>query len=895
MTFRFQCEKLARWLAFDYIFLLTLLIVSFLPYCIATSHPVHDTMNILQTFQFFYNEYLVNNQLPLWNPYVLFGTPNFFRNITDISPSMYFVAFVGKILNVTDVLFLFKVSMFIEQLFFLTGVYLLAKKVFRHTAAVLFVGIGAVFTVFWIMQLQLNFHSYYLLPFILLFMVRFSETADVNNLWLAWLAFLLSRIGTSIYLAPVTILLVLVFFFTLYAIRGVSNTKTRIPTPWLNEAPERNLIGYYLLPIIFLPGALVLIISPLSTKTDQLVARFLELLSYRDIPLYLAPFQISTFVILCVLTLRQMKCDNVIDYRAIFSRRSLLLLGMCLFTSGIYLDYVSHCFMEMQMYAVQRTSLGWNDLNNFLLYGGHSGPKKLWGYIYPEQVNSDITFYIGLIPLVFALFAILNPVRHRYFLPFAVAGSVLICLAHSYYTLVAPLSYLFVPAMSYYRHLAWLMSGTKIFLLMASGFGIDAYVGSGSHSTGRIKATRLLIFIATSLLGIILFFDLVVFHFGAPYVSTGIDLSPLDKIIHKVHYVALFTLAAFIAGLTLSLRGWLPASKLTAVILGLYLVNISAYHLTMAFYTPGVEAGNPSVVLNMPEASGGKEKRFREAFLADRYVFQNERVNEDRFHEINPYIGDILGFRGEKYSYLYSAFHVDPCRPVVYRADFLPLPVDRLLRARLGLQIDVPVDHLGVSVHWQDMLKTLSTDEALLKSMGCDSPKVRVVSDAYVAANLLDAAEYLRQTHDIDRVPVILYSVSPKSARKNYREKVPSSLEPYSNSEIMMWHFTANSLNLAAKVPAKAEEAWLVYLDSYHSGWKAWVNGRPTEVSVANLAFKAVPLDPGENQVRFLFTGYGERTTIFGIIIFAFGVIGVLALLWFVGCSVVPSVVKRNY
>jgi hypothetical protein len=317
---------------------------------------------------------------------------------------------------------------------------------------------------------------------------------------------------------------------------------------------------------------------------------------------------------------------------------------------------------------------------------------------------------------------------------------------------------------------------------------------------------------------------------------------------------------------------------------------MSAYHLTMAFYTPGVEAGKPGVVLNIPGALEHKEERFREGFRARQYVFQNERVDQSRFHEINPYMGDILGYRGVKYSYLYSAFQVDPCRPVVYRADFIPLGVDRILRARLGLELDIPFDRLGMLVHWQDMLKGLGADGAMMRSIGCASPKLFVVFAPHVVTCLSEAADYIRNVHDIDRAPVILTRVSRESRCASAGVDRFGSSDLASGAEIEVLHFTANSLELTARVPRQAEDAWLIYLDSYHSGWKATVNGRRTEVAVANLAFKAVPLDSGKNHVQFVFKGYGERTPIFGIIIFVFGVIGSLALF---GLSVLVSIFKN--
>jgi hypothetical protein len=47
--------------------------------------------------------------------------------------------------------------------------------------------------------------------------------------------------------------------------------------------------------------------------------------------------------------------------------------------------------------------------------------------------------------------------------------------------------------------------------------------------------------------------------------------------------------------------------------------------------------------------------------------------------------------------------------------------------------------------------------------------------------------------------------------------------------------------------------AWLVVADTYYPGWRAEVNGAPTTIHRANLAFRAVQLPAGENVVRMVY------------------------------------------
>ena len=63
-----------------------------------------------------------------------------------------------------------------------------------------------------------------------------------------------------------------------------------------------------------------------------------------------------------------------------------------------------------------------------------------------------------------------------------------------------------------------------------------------------------------------------------------------------------------------------------------------------------------------------------------------------------------------------------------------------------------------------------------------------------------------------------------------------------------------NTLSVQADVSASGG-AWLIYLDAYHPDWSVTVNGRPRDLVTANLAFKAVRLDAGPNEIQFRFRG----------------------------------------
>jgi hypothetical protein len=63
--------------------------------------------------------------------------------------------------------------------------------------------------------------------------------------------------------------------------------------------------------------------------------------------------------------------------------------------------------------------------------------------------------------------------------------------------------------------------------------------------------------------------------------------------------------------------------------------------------------------------------------------------------------------------------------------------------------------------------------------------------------------------------------------------------------------FDANNLRVRVSNPGSA--SWMSYADVWHPSWRATVNGRPVPVYRANMAYKAVPIDAGENVIQFQF------------------------------------------
>ena len=89
-------------------------------------------------------------------------------------------------------------------------------------------------------------------------------------------------------------------------------------------------------------------------------------------------------------------------------------------------------------------------------------------------------------------------------------------------------------------------------------------------------------------------------------------------------------------------------------------------------------------------------------------------------------------------------------------------------------------------------------------------------------------------------------------------------------------HFDVNAIKVRTQYPG---EKFLVYTDSYHKAWKAWVNGKPAVIERTNMAFKGLRLPPGTNDIEMLYSA--PMMTAVSVSLSISLVLTLLSLLWF--------------
>ncbi len=247
--------------------------------------PLHDTFQLFGMFHFFYSDFYYNNEIAQWLPYQTYGLPAGFEMFIDFTIFKYFFALAGKILRVINVLLLFKISIIVEQIVFVSGVFILARRLYRNQSTILFVCLTAAASIVWHAAIGLNFLIYYLLPYVLYFLIRFFEEEKPQYFWLSGLMIVIWLMGsTALYFVFLWSLLLLIIIGFLWM-------KKKIDLRIIIKPSRENYIAL----AIFLIAAVIIsvfiyrslqyidIVSP-SREAGTMRSSLLNFLTYGDNP-----------------------------------------------------------------------------------------------------------------------------------------------------------------------------------------------------------------------------------------------------------------------------------------------------------------------------------------------------------------------------------------------------------------------------------------------------------------------------------------------------------------------------------------------------------------------------------------------------------------------------------
>ncbi len=199
---------------YTFLFLCSYVFLINIPYFSSSFFPRHDSLAGFEIFYYFYNEFFLTGRICQWIPNEMYGFPAGPYQIVLFTPGSYLLFFLGKMMGVQDVFFVFKLSMLFDQLVFLSGLYFVSRSLFKYWPSILLVCISAFCSFEWTYQLWWNFRLYYLFPWVFYFLILFFRDRQLIFVWLAGIMGVLWILG-SWYFVFFWIFLFFVFFTTL--------------------------------------------------------------------------------------------------------------------------------------------------------------------------------------------------------------------------------------------------------------------------------------------------------------------------------------------------------------------------------------------------------------------------------------------------------------------------------------------------------------------------------------------------------------------------------------------------------------------------------------------------------------------------------------------------------
>lgn len=481
----------------------------------------------------------------------------------------------------------------------------------------------------------------------------------------------------------------------------------------------------------------------------------------------------------------------------------------------------------------------------------------------------EFIVYAGLLPYLTAGYALIRR-RQPWCVPFAAVALVLFWFSMAGW--FATFTYYVVPMMNKFRHISFALDTFKVFLIILGGFGIDQLLGDLSvakqATTPAKRGWRAWPWLGLGLLTCMAI-DVGV-HFR-PEDDMELTLWTCDQSYAEQWFAPLVLAARLLAyaGLLIAtIVAWrmhrrgevagLPR-MLGPIILAVYLADVGFFYTRIVEQAPFV---TPNLALH-------DEQFVQDLTYHSRRSLDMEQDRPERVRKINKTIrqarhGFFLGF-SSIYASLYVHMRLDLLEPR-FRLDQIMPEVKKMIEARGGQVPGVP----AIETPPGDPKKGEKKDLAFLRSLGFETPKVRIVRQVIFAENEADALRQFARgdptkTLIIDGVPVALPSE-------------PVSFGPGTPDSAIVTRFTANTMSVSVWAQTAG---WLFRADAFHSGWRATANSEPLPVLRANIGCQAVPIPAGFSTVEFRFDGGPRQWIRRGVVLFA----SVLASLLVIGLT----------
>ena len=750
----------------------------------------HDGFQYFTLQYFFLNNAIQSGELAQWIPYMSQGTVA--TQWYGVQGSLLQNALlpVAPFLQKIDLLTVFHVGMFVDEMLLLVGTWLLARRFFQ-LPAVVFITVSVVGSAVWLDQPYWNVRLYYALPLVLELGHRFLETGRWRWFVLAANLLALQVVGNLPYFVPVATFAVFVYFAAFAASHG--------PLIWDRIRSLR-----------------------LNWRAGAAIA-----------------VSIAFFV----------------------AAYACLVIGT----------------RELITYSTGRGPDGSTTLEGFLTYGGEIGLQQWLDVLLNVSPSLDMTLYGGILLLPLALVGLVTVDRRR--LHFVVMAIVMLLFTLG--TLISIAAFLVWPGMRFFRHIALVSPFVKVLLIFVAGIGFERLFGPKKTRAAAIAAVIVL------LAGAWLALDLAQSPSTLPHYM---DPDPLvDRPDHMYDPLLVArrlqaSAALAVAGAAIIAAAALAAGRLRVVTMAVAVSFVAGdvyYFKFNHLLTRSDVVPQPARAVLRPAPMTFPQRRdleLRAALLTSGRLRATLSFN----HVLRQSLQGGAA-RGTKYWTNHAFLFTDEAGSS-FRMDSWLRPLDQLMRMYWG----APIDDASTLPPGIDLgalsfpIKRPGAGEVA----GITAAKIRFFAAAYSVGS---PAELVPLMTDASHAGNLLF-VFPIDDAGDGRAPPWTSQQALSADDSRQLpyevvRFDANSLTIRAANP-NAAAGWMAYADVWHPSWRATVNGKQVPVYRASMAYKAIPIEPGDNLIELRF---GSR--LFAMLT---ALVSANAVFWLIGVGVLGSRELRN-
>jgi hypothetical protein len=721
----------------------------------------HDGFQYFALQYFFLNNAIQAHEIAQWIPYMSQGTVATLWYGIQGSFLQTVLLHVPALTGGANLLSIYHVGVFVDEVILLTGTWLLARRFF-DVPTTFFVAVSVVASAVWLDQPYWNFRLYYSIPLVLELGHRFLDTGRWRWAFLTCNLLALQTIGNLPYVIPLTSFVVFAYF------------------------------GFY-------------------TTTHRTFVRG---------------------------WLRSLRWD---------ARAMAALAGSALSFAAAY-TCVTLGTEQLVNYNVGRSPSGTTSLSYFLSYGRFTDLGKWNDVVLRLSPALDNTLYAGMLlaPLLLIAFTVVD--RRRLHLVLTAVILLLFTLA----TPIARLVFYAWPGMWYFRHIGLVSSLVKVLFCFIAGIGFEFLFRSGPSSKRRTVRT-VGVLSATGLALCALWalntaaspaaLDRYVAGITVDEAARSVHVFDRDELGRRMRLAAGWAVAgAVIVGLVpvLLTARQLTTHRLRDVALYgvLAFVVIDLYHFKFTYLfdrSDGIGPGQRYVVTSSPMPYPHRRVSDLRQALAEE---QSRLVGTIGFNQLLRQLFEGRREHGSQYWTSNAFWFIDEINTTL-QADSWLAPLDQFARMfHDGTGVDFPVER-----------------EAAAKLGGLRADKIRFFARAFSVASVTDVKPLLTD----DSYKGDLLFVSGPEGNGEQTTTVPwgsqHSLSADDSRQLpyRVERFDANNLVVRVSNPDPTP-MWMFYSDVWHPWWRATVNGLPAPVYRANVAYKAVRIQPGENTVHFRFT-----------------------------------------